>query len=236
MATETQEVRENNRLLIVGPSGCGKTTLALAAFTQYLEQNARDHYVTIHERPQHYDRGLSQYGFTKTLLNQQRWDAIAADADSRGVEPRQILAEIIAAHPRICFSIESINPDAQEKAVSAISYALLELGSGVLLVDEGYKFMPASRKQNHGLFNIVNGGRAEGIDAILVTPFRGDTTPLIIDGATMVAAFRQTTELDDKTASWFGDQRKAIGQLGDYEFMAKDMRGNVWREQTGAWF
>lgn len=233
MLYESQEVEQNQRVIVLGPPGSGKTNLALSLLLLYLKRDLRDIYVTIHERPQHYDRVLKRFGFVKTVLNQKRWEGILAQAEQLEQAPREVLARIISQHRRICFSVESISHRDQDLAVSEIAYAVLDLGSAVLLLDEGYKFVPSNRKQDHGVFNLINGGRAEGCDLIIVTPFRGDTTPLAIEGATCVVSFKQVSPHElEKIGQWFGERAGELKELERFEYLAADTEGRIWRGKT----
>lgn len=209
-------LRSNVQALILGKTGAGKSLLARGLFARYPLREARDYYLSVSTKEDHFlppppDRGpnweiyLANLGFRHLRLAPQH-----ARAKFR-------LLPALRHHGRLCLTLEGLGPEESEYLMDEIGRTLLRVGHAVLLLDEADLLIPRNHPPRW-MLDLVRRGRYRGVDLIIVSHNDTDIHNAILENTNLLICFAMRHPTRIERLRWYFDDPRVLAELRQYEY------------------
>jgi len=208
-------LRSNVQALILGKTGAGKSLLARCLFARYPLKGARDFYLSVSTKEDHffppesegpsYEIYLRKLGFAHMRLGPEHARA------------RFRLARALYHQPRLCVTLEGLGPEETEYVMNELGKTLLRLGHAVLLLDEADLLIPRNHPPRW-MLDLVRRGRYRGVDLIVVSHNDTDIHNAVFENSNLLICFAMRHPTRIERLRWYFDDPRVLAELAQYEY------------------
>jgi len=209
-------LRSNVQALILGKTGAGKSLLARCLFARYPLAGARDYYLSVSTKEDHFlppppSEGPScEIYFRKLGFSHLRLGPEHARAKFR-------LSPALRHQPRLCLTLEGLGPEEAEYMMDEVGKTLLRLGHSVLLLDEADLLVPRNHPPRW-MLDLVRRGRYRGVDLIIVSHNDTDIHNAILENTNLLICFAMRHPTRIERLRWYFDDPRVLADLAQYEY------------------